>query len=61
MALQAEGERILKNALIELNDRCKDYGMKINTNKTETMVIGRKPKQIDMRINDESSEQVDSF
>ena len=31
---------------IELNDRCEDYGMKININKTKAMVIGRKPKKI---------------
>ena len=35
--------------------------MKINTSKTKVMVIGRKPKKIDMRIKDESVEQVDSF
>ena len=48
MALLAEDERILRNLLIELNDRCQDYGMKINVNETKTMVIGRKPKKIDM-------------
>ena len=47
--------------LIELNDRCEHYGMKININKTKTMVIRRKPKKIDMRIKYESVEQVDSF
>ena len=57
MALLAEDERML----MELNDRCEDYGMKININKTKTMVIGRKPKKIDMRIKDESVEQVNSF
>ena len=50
---------MLKNMLMELNDRCEDYGMKININKTKTTVIGRKPK-IYMRIKDESVEQVDS-
>ena len=35
--------------------------MKINVSKTKTMVIGRKPKNIDMRIKDESVEQVYSF
>ena len=29
MALIAEDERMLKNMLMELNDRCEDYGMKI--------------------------------
>ena len=33
--------------------------MKIN--KMKGIVIGRKPKKIDMRIKDESIEQVDSF
>ena len=47
--------------LMELNDICEDYGMKININKTKIMVIGRKPKKKDMRIKDESVEQVDSF
>ena len=38
-----------------------DYGMKINISKTKTMVIGRKLKKIDIQIEDESVEQVDSF
>ena len=39
MALLVEDERKLKNILKKLNDRCEDYGMKININKTKTMVI----------------------
>ena len=50
MALLAEDERMLKNMPMELNDICEDYGMKINISKTKTMVIGRKPKKIDIRI-----------
>ena len=49
MALLAEDERMLKKMLMELNDRCEDYEMKTNINKT------------DMRIKDESVEQLDSF
>ena len=49
MYLRAD-DRMLKNMLMDLNDRCEDYGMKININKTKTMVIGRKPKKIEMRI-----------
>ena len=45
MALLAEDERMLKNMLMELNDRCEDYGMIININKTMTMIIRRKPKK----------------
>ena len=59
MALLAEDERMLKT--MELNDRCEDYGMKINISKSKATVIGRKPKKIDLRIKDESLEQVDSF
>ena len=47
--------------MMEQNDKCEDYGKKININKTKTMVIGRKPKKIDMRIKDESVEQLDIF
>ena len=61
MALLAEDERLLKNILMELNDRCEDYGMKININKTKGIVIRRKPKKKDMRIKDDSVEQVDSL
>ena len=61
MALLAEDESILKNMLIDLNDTCEDYGLKINVNKTKVMVIGRKPKKIDMRNKDQSVEQVYSF
>ena len=51
MALGEEDEKMLKNMMMELNDRCEDYGMKININKT-TMFTGRIPKKIDMRIKD---------
>ena len=61
MALLAEDERMLKNMLMELNERCEGYGMKINISKMKAMVIGRKPKKIDIRIKGESVEQVDSY
>ena len=50
MALLEEDERMLKNMLMELNEICEDYGMKINVSKTKAMVIGRKPKKTDIRI-----------
>ena len=50
MALLAEEESMLKNMLMELNERCEDYGKKINISKTKAMVIGRKPLKIDIRI-----------
>ena len=47
MALLIEDERMLRNMLMELNERCKYYSI-LNINKTKTLVIGRKPKKIDM-------------
>ena len=61
MTLLADDEMMLKNMLMELNERHEDYGMKINISKSKAMVIGRKPKKIDIRIKGESIEQVDSF
>ncbi|KAJ4427396.1 hypothetical protein ANN_25017 [Periplaneta americana] len=46
MALLAEEEMILRDMLLELNDSCEQYGMKINANKTNTMVMGRTLKKL---------------
>ena len=61
IALLAEYERMLKKMLMELNERCEDYGMKINMSKTKAIVIGRKSKKIHIQINGESIEQVDDL
>ena len=53
--IEISGSLIWSKTLMELNDRCEDYG------KTKTMVVGRKPKKIHMRIKNESVEQVDSL
>ena len=58
ITLLAEYERMLNNMLMELNERCEDYGMKINISKTKAMIVGRKPKKIDIRIKGESIEQL---
>ncbi|KAJ4428328.1 hypothetical protein ANN_24347 [Periplaneta americana] len=60
VALLAE-EMILRDMQLELNDSFEQYGMKINSNKTKTMVIGRKIKKVNMRIRNETVEQVGSF
>ncbi|KAJ4447675.1 hypothetical protein ANN_09682 [Periplaneta americana] len=57
MALLAEEEMVLKDMLLELNDSCVKYGMKINANKTNSMVIGRKIYKINLRILNEAVEQ----
>ncbi|KAJ4444208.1 hypothetical protein ANN_05999 [Periplaneta americana] len=49
MALLAEEEMILGDMLLELHDSCDQYGMKINANKTKSMVIGR--KEADLKLN----------
>ncbi|KAJ4446086.1 hypothetical protein ANN_12778 [Periplaneta americana] len=61
MALLAEEEMILKDMLLELNDSCDQYGMKINANTKKTMVIGRKIKKINLLILSGAVKQVDSF
>ena len=61
MSLLVEDERMLKNMLMELHERCEDYGMKLYISKRKAMVIGRKSKEIDVRIKGESIEQMGSF
>ena len=61
MALLAKDGGMLKNMLMKLNERCEDYGIKINISNRKAMIIGRKPKNIDLQIKDESVEKVDSF
>ncbi|KAJ4438663.1 hypothetical protein ANN_14610 [Periplaneta americana] len=61
MALLTKEEMILKNMLLDLNDSCEQYGMKINANKTKSMVIGRKIQKMKLRILNEAVEQVDSL
>ncbi|KAJ4447069.1 hypothetical protein ANN_09058 [Periplaneta americana] len=56
-SLKAKEEMILRNMLLELNDSCEQYGMKINANKTKTMVTGRKIKRVNLRILNEAVEQ----
>ena len=44
MALLAEDENMLKNMLMELNDRCEDYGMNINISKTKPWLSEEREK-----------------
>ncbi|KAJ4433358.1 hypothetical protein ANN_15617 [Periplaneta americana] len=41
-----EEEMIVRDMLLELNDSCEQYGMKINANKKKSVVIGRKVKKV---------------
>ncbi|KAJ4438744.1 hypothetical protein ANN_14695 [Periplaneta americana] len=47
--------------LLELNDSYRQNGMKINANKTKTRVIGREKEKVNVRIRNETVEQVGSF
>ncbi|KAJ4450746.1 hypothetical protein ANN_02176 [Periplaneta americana] len=61
MTLLAEEDTILKDMLLKLNDSCEQYGMKINANKRNTMIIERKVKKINLRILNKAVEQMGSF
>ncbi|KAJ4429016.1 hypothetical protein ANN_26012 [Periplaneta americana] len=50
IALLAEEESILRDMLLELNDSCEHYGMKISTNKIKTLIIARKIKKASRRF-----------
>ncbi|KAJ4451375.1 hypothetical protein ANN_02837 [Periplaneta americana] len=41
---------ILKDMLLELNDICEQYGMKLNENKMKTMVVARKINKVTMLL-----------
>ncbi|KAJ4445983.1 hypothetical protein ANN_12669 [Periplaneta americana] len=56
MAFYAEEEMMLRGMLLELNDSCEQYGIKITANKTKAMVIGRKVKEVNLRILNEAVE-----
>lgn len=50
MELLAKKEMILRDMLLEVNDSCEQYGMKINAKKTKTMVEGRKINKVTCEI-----------
>ncbi|KAJ4428423.1 hypothetical protein ANN_24460 [Periplaneta americana] len=51
MASLAEEEMILKDMLLELNDSCEQYGMKISTTETWTLRRSEKKRNVDMEKN----------
>ncbi|KAJ4443778.1 hypothetical protein ANN_05556 [Periplaneta americana] len=60
-SLKAKEEMILRDMLLQLNDSCEQYGMKLNVSKTKSMVIGRKIKKVNVRVLNEAVEQVNSL
>ncbi|KAJ4431050.1 hypothetical protein ANN_19643 [Periplaneta americana] len=61
MALLAEEDTILRDMLLKLNDSCEQYGMKINSKKWKNIFVGRKIKNVNLRILHEAVDQVGSF
>jgi len=53
--------RDLQNHTTRLNAACESYGMRISIGKTETMVVGRSPRDIDITINNEKLKQTSEF
>ncbi|KAJ4429720.1 hypothetical protein ANN_21924 [Periplaneta americana] len=58
MTFLAEEEMIRMVMLLELNNSCEQYGMKINGNKTKTMVIGGKIKKNDAETDEEKEKEL---
>ncbi|KAJ4447653.1 hypothetical protein ANN_09660 [Periplaneta americana] len=54
----AKEDSILRDMLLELNDSCECHWMKINANKTKTMVVARKIKKVNLRIQNETVEDL---
>ena len=61
--LLAECEEDLQEIVNTINDKGKEYGMKMNAKKTKTMIISKKDKQTDVKITIDgvAIEQVHSF
>jgi hypothetical protein len=60
-ALIAYEETELQHQLISLNIECKNKNMKINTEKTETMAIGRHTQFLNINVENESVKQTNEF
>ena len=61
LVVMADSIERLQNNISELDQRCKDYGMKISISKTKVMSVGKRFKRIDCQIGGTKLEQVDSF
>ncbi|KAJ4434530.1 hypothetical protein ANN_23092 [Periplaneta americana] len=51
---------IIRDLLLDLNDKCEQYGLKVNSNKSKIMIVGRRVKKLNLRIRNEAVEQMDN-
>ncbi|XP_067001635.2 LINE-1 retrotransposable element ORF2 protein isoform X1 [Anabrus simplex] len=61
LVLMADCAESLQSNIVELENRCNEYGMKISLSKTKLMSIGKKFNRIECQIGDTKLEQVDNF
>ena len=61
LALIAEDQSRLQEMVSNLDQQCKNYGMRISRDKTEVMVTSREPIQCDIELDGETLKQVEQF
>ena len=61
LVLIAEDQSRLQEMVSNLDQQCKNYGMRISRDKTEVMVTSREPIQCDIELDGETLKQVEKF
>ena len=61
LVLIAEDQSRLQEMVTNLDQQCKNYGMRISRDKTEVMVTSREPIQCDIELDGETLKQVEQF
>ena len=61
LVLIAEDQSRLLEMVSNLDQQCKNYGMRISRDKTEVMVTSREPIQCDIELDGETLKQVEQF
>ena len=61
LVLIAEDQSRLQEMVSNLDQQCKNYGMRISRDKTEVMVTSREPIQCDIELDGETLKQVEQF
>ena len=57
----ADSAESLQSNILELENRCDEYDIKIFLSKTEVMSVGKKRRRIDCQVGNTKLEQVDHF
>ena len=61
LVLIAEDQTRLQEMVSNLDQQCKNYGMRISRDKTEVMVTRREPIQCDIELDGKTLKQVEQF